>query len=197
MVEHRTRGLTAATYGVVLAKIKTTTCTIDSCEKPTYQNKDMCGSHFMKWYRHGDPHYSRAYAYEDLSGRRFGSLIAVVRTEGKWDCLCDCGAETVVRVGDLNSGSVRSCGDRATHARLAAPGYSAVHMRLRVDRGSASNYKCADCDQDAKHWSYNHNDPSEFSGIVSGYSISYSADVSRYSPRCVPCHKAYDLAVTC
>jgi hypothetical protein len=47
----------------------------------------------------------------------------------------------------------------------------------------------------ARHWSYNHDDPHELMG-TSGYSTSpipYSLSTAHYSPRCVPCHKTFDL----
>ena len=53
----------------------------------------------------------------DLIGKRFGRLVAVAFTgesrknQGRmWRCTCDCGGETVVSVGVLNSGGCKSCG---------------------------------------------------------------------------------------
>lgn len=53
-----------------------------------------------------------------LTGRRFGRLVAVARVPGLgrsigkayWQCLCDCGARSVVQSGDLCNGTSRSCG---------------------------------------------------------------------------------------
>lgn len=52
----------------------------------------------------------------DLSGKRFGKLIAI-RINGKtnagnykWLCSCDCGKETTVSSVSLRSGSIVSCG---------------------------------------------------------------------------------------
>lgn len=52
---------------------------------------------------------------KDIAGRKFGKLTAIQvdHTEGSqtyWRCACDCGKETVARIGQLSSGSVRSCG---------------------------------------------------------------------------------------
>ena len=51
----------------------------------------------------------------DLTGRRFGTLIAesVNKEESitgavKWNCICDCGAKVVVRAGNLRSGHTKS-----------------------------------------------------------------------------------------
>lgn len=46
----------------------------------------------------------------DLSGQRFGRLLAVERVEKLWLCKCDCGAETRVESNALVSGRTRSCG---------------------------------------------------------------------------------------
>lgn len=51
----------------------------------------------------------------DLTGRRFGRLIAL-RSEGQkygrraWLCRCDCGKETTVYTGHLTLGRTKSCG---------------------------------------------------------------------------------------
>lgn len=51
-------------------------------------------------------------AYEDLSGLRFGRLVAIRRSPWaqKWRCECDCGAVTSAGTSGLNSGKIRSCG---------------------------------------------------------------------------------------
>lgn len=51
----------------------------------------------------------------DISGQRFGKLIAVSRCNTgsrhtKWTCRCDCGATTDVRLDCLRSGASKSCG---------------------------------------------------------------------------------------
>lgn len=58
-------------------------------------------------------------AAEDLSGRRFGLLVALSRaTDGSWMCLCDCGTQTMAAGGDLTRGRYSSCGCRK---RLRGP----------------------------------------------------------------------------
>lgn len=53
---------------------------------------------------------------KDLSGERFGKLIAQFPTEQRyngsivWHCICDCGQEKDVSRSNLISGGVRSCG---------------------------------------------------------------------------------------
>ena len=53
----------------------------------------------------------------DLTNQRFGRLIAVRKAdkvEGRpnsyWECLCDCGNTTTVRINNLKSGFITSCG---------------------------------------------------------------------------------------
>ena len=53
---------------------------------------------------------------KDLTGQRFGRLVARERIPGKdnipsqWICDCDCGNTHIVRTNNLKSGSVQSCG---------------------------------------------------------------------------------------
>jgi DNA-directed RNA polymerase subunit RPC12/RpoP len=69
--------------------------------------------------------------------------------------------------------------------------YTAVHARLRNTRGPARNYSCVTCGKTAKQWSYDHAAPDEQTGPDG----AWSADLSHYVPRCVSCHKKFDLAV--
>lgn len=51
----------------------------------------------------------------DITNQRFGKLVAIKfqKREGKytyWLCRCDCGNESIFRLGNLTSGDNRSCG---------------------------------------------------------------------------------------
>lgn len=54
----------------------------------------------------------------ELTGQKFGCLIALERTERRvkdggnyyWKCRCDCGNLTEVNTANLHSGQVQSCG---------------------------------------------------------------------------------------
>ena len=53
----------------------------------------------------------------DLTGQRFGRLVAIrdseKRTNSKrviWECKCDCGGISFVKLGSLRSGNTKSCG---------------------------------------------------------------------------------------
>lgn len=61
----------------------------------------------------------------DLTGRRFGRLIALeyAGRQGRktlWHCRCDCGKEVVVQRSSLISGNTTSCGCAADPSRLLA-----------------------------------------------------------------------------
>lgn len=55
---------------------------------------------------------------KDITGMRFGLLVAIERTEEKkhgsflWRCKCECGNECLVSVAKLMTGHRRSCGCR-------------------------------------------------------------------------------------
>ncbi|MEP9384531.1 hypothetical protein [Nocardioides sp. KR10-350] len=67
--------------------------------------------------------------------------------------------------------------------------YAAVHSRLQRRRGSAWGWACVDCGEHAEEWSYDGGDPDE---RVDAKGRRYSLDLSRYVPRCVPCHRRLD-----
>jgi hypothetical protein len=52
----------------------------------------------------------------DVMGQRFGRLVVIgaapsdSRARARWLCLCDCGTEKTVGVGNLTSGKTQSCG---------------------------------------------------------------------------------------
>lgn len=53
--------------------------------------------------------------YQDLSGIRFGRLVVISRADVKsahiaWNCLCDCGEQSVCLGINLRSGKSQSCG---------------------------------------------------------------------------------------
>ncbi len=70
--------------------------------------------------------------------------------------------------------------------------YEAVHYRVRRLRGKASDHQCTDCGSQARHWSYDHDSDLERYAQGKG---AYSIEIDHYSPRCVPCHKTFDLGL--
>lgn len=78
---------------------------------------------------------------ENLSGRRFGRLLVLKRTNQpgrvRYHCTCDCGTDVVVSADKLRSGKTRSCGclrkeiasKRATkHGGANDPLYSVLNV---------------------------------------------------------------------
>lgn len=84
-----------------------------------------------------------------------------------------------------------------------AKGYRNAHTRIKRLRGRAVSYVCADCDATfADTWSYNGDSPFEQSGYETVSTpagpvqtfVRWSGNPWDYSPRCRPCHRAYDAA---
>lgn len=75
--------------------------------------------------------------------------------------------------------------------------YAAVHLRLRSQRGSASQHSCVDCGGAARHWSYNgrFSESTRYGQASStrhDRHLTYSVDLNDYEPRCVRCHSVHD-----
>ena len=173
------------------------TCTIPGCEKPARSARaEWCAMHYHRWYRYGDP--------GEVTPRRRAKRGAECTVEG-----CD-GPDEEAGMCSKHAARVRRHGDPLTviaHAERALPkgdahhawkgvdaGYGAAHDRVRRARGSASLHRCIDCGDQAAHWSYDHADPNE--NLAHGHSahpVAYSTDPAHYDPRCVRCHKAFDL----
>lgn len=72
--------------------------------------------------------------------------------------------------------------------------YRAIHLRLRKERGRASDQTCP-CGQPAVNWSYDGGDPDERYSIVKSDRPTkrrYSIDLARYTARCYSCHARLD-----
>lgn len=171
-----------------------TTCSLPDCAKPVKRG-GYCYGHYMKNWRYGTPTPEFPSRVVDLAGQRFGTLVVVERVRHQWRCFCDCGASRLVSAGDLNrTGDGTTCGDRTEHHRRDDAGYTAAHQRCRSDRGRVQLHDCIDCGRSAQHWSYNHDDPDERLAIgLSANPVAYSLNPEHYSPRCVRCHKRFDL----
>lgn len=169
------------------------TCSVVQCDKPI-KRAGFCYGHYMKNWRYGTPTPDFSPTYVDITGERYGLLTVVERRGSKWLCVCDCGSTRTVNAGELNrTGDRNSCGNR-DHRWTSDAGYGAAHRRVMTKRGKASAHRCIDCGGRAYHWSYNHRDPNELHDeTMSDRAVAYSLDWSYYEPRCVPCHKAFDL----
>jgi hypothetical protein len=173
------------------------TCSVDGCGiQSRSANSTWCEKHYMKNYRHGSPtyvHTSRPRV--DLTGRRFGSLVVVQFTNKWWHLRCDCGATRTAKTNTLMAGQAVACNNHRIHKRTSNPTYDTVHGWVTFDRGPAGKQVCVDCGRPAQHWSYNHQDKDELTSTTERtMGLPYSKDVYNYQPRCVPCHKAFDLS---
>lgn len=76
-------------------------------------------------------------AYTDITGQRFGRLVALRRDPpglgAKWHCRCDCGKLTAVSGHKLMSGRTKSCGCyRAERNRLGPVTHGRSRLGLRL-----------------------------------------------------------------
>jgi hypothetical protein len=196
------------------------TCSIEGCESAA-KTRGWCNKHYLRWWQTGstDPRVreqtlpcsidgcnavTEAHGWCDKHYKRwraYGSPMALLQRD----------QETAVppcRVEDCDT-SAHSRGWCAKHyarwlrtgdtegLRAKGPirsdmvGNGRAHGRVRKDRGIPSSHQCIDCGKTAAHWSYDHADPDELTSEKGPYSL----DVERYQPRCVPCHKRFDLAI--
>jgi hypothetical protein len=171
-------------------------CDVDGCGKEARsRTAALCKMHYHRVYRYGALNPVHAPKFTDLTGRKIGTLTMVKRVGQSWECLCDCGQARSASIGELNrTGEKNTCGVKANHLAEVV-GYTGAHDRVRRLRGSASAHPCVDCHNTAYHWSYNHSDPDEIVDPTLGASgVAYSLSTGAYVPRCVPCHKRFDLA---
>lgn len=169
-------------------------CAVDGCAKEAHRTT-YCYSHYMKNWRYGTPTPEHPPWRKDIRGARYGTLVVQEWAGGgRWTCRCDCGEEVTRAAGSLNrEGRSNTCGIPGKHLQPFVT-YSGAHERVRHARGSASEHLCISCNERAHHWSYRHDDPNELlDETLTSKPVAYSVDPSHYDPRCVPCHKRFDL----
>lgn len=166
-------------------------CMADGCDKPPRSKRSPhCEAHYYRMRRRG--------TLELVKPQRERRGICTVDGCGNTDCglhgLCDKhyarsvrnGHPLVLRGPNIMRGpdNPHWTGDDAT--------YSALHQRVKKERGRPSQHQCVDCGRQAQHWSYNHEDPNEKFEEGKG---AYSLDIYCYDTRCVSCHKQFDLEI--
>lgn len=92
----------------------------------------------------------------DLTGRRFGMLLVLHRSEVRrndhvmWRCKCDCGNEKIIVGGSLRQGASKSCGctiiasniSRSVHGMTKSPEFKARNQIIqRCTNPSATGYE--------------------------------------------------------
>lgn len=80
-------------------------------------------------------------------------------------------------------------GEQNSSWRGSNASYTAVHLRLKVLSGPASDHECVDCGKVADDWSYQNQCEEERRELNRG---KYCTHVEHYRPRCRPCHHAFD-----
>ena len=161
-------------------------CSVDGCERDDIQARDLCRMHYFRWYRTGSTEVRRP--------QRANREVCVVdgcdlMDEGPHG-LCAKHRTRMKRHGDVDT--VRKPGPLGARSPFWGAddiGYQAAHRRVRARRGRASDRTCVDCGTRAAQWSYDHADPQE----KSSENGPFSTDADHYEPRCVPCHKVFDL----
>lgn len=187
---YRARGFCATHYArwqhhgthVLPAKTTYTTCTIDGCQRrPRSRVSPYCETHYYRIRRTGsaaDPHR--------ISGRC--AAAGCISDAAHGDGYCRLHYLRLKNRGDVGFEFTEDnhpgwTGNEATN--------HAVHQRIKSRRGRARHQLCVDCGKQARHWSYNHEDPHERQDPDHG---PYSLNIGNYDPRCVSCHKRFDLA---
>lgn len=88
--------------------------------------------------------------YKDIAGKRYSKLVAIERIGANihrksiWRCICDCGNETNVSLGELLTGNTQSCGClRFKHGITKdSKGYRMLHIwNGMIGRTSSLNNK--------------------------------------------------------
>lgn len=177
-------------YGTPAGRPTRELCSVSGCDRPVRS----------KFAEHCETHYYRLRRTGTVADRP--QISGPCSTEG---CVtpADHGGLSVGRPGLLYCRMhylrIKKHGDEFFECRgTNHPGwlgdsatYEVLHQRVRKARGSASRYGCVDCGARAKHWSYDRSDPDAKFQPGKG---PYSLDIDRYVPRCVSCHKRFDMA---
>ena len=168
-------------------------CTVDGCDQPTRtRSAAMCEKHYYRMRRNGTLELTSPQRPTREPCRVGGCRNLDTGPHG----LCAKHKSRLDRNGDpeLLVGPHVRFGEENPSWQGKEIKYRAVHERVRSVWGSCREYRCVDCDAPANHWSYNHTDPDGFLVRHSNGKLYPAGSPEHYSPRCVKCHKAFDLA---
>lgn len=158
------------------------TCTEPDCAAP-HKARGLCNAHYLTLRRSG--------GVPRVNPREcsLGGCADVATARG----YCDQHYMLWWRYGDptvpLRRGHKYASGPANPNWRGDDVGWFGVHNRLRSYYGNAREFSCVDCGLAAEEWSYDHTDPDERPSTHG----PYSTDLTRYVPRCVPCHRRFDF----
>lgn len=162
------------------------TCEYEGCERETRSaNAEWCEGHYYQLRRGTELRPLKPY----VRGPRVCSVEGCETVIPKW-YLCSKHAKRVRVHGDPHAYIPHSernmpTGEANHNWTGAEASYSAVHQRLRNQRGPAKEKTCP-CGEPARQWSY-------IGARQNDERLPYSSDLSLYEARCVPCHKKSDM----
>lgn len=172
---HYMRWYTKGDPGVaeIIRRPKGRTCSLEGCDRK-HQGRGYCDTHLQRFIKYGDP------GPAEIEARRPGATCSVEGCEGphRGRGYCDKHYQRWVKYGD------------PLGAKTPAATYSAIHFRLRKERGRAGGMTCVRCGGPAVQWAYDHTDPDERWDPASG--LPFSLDLDRYQPLCLSCHRRLD-----
>lgn len=160
-------------------------CEVDGCSRPP-QGRGWCKMHWKRWSKHGDPLIEVSRGGHNKKGP---CLVSGCERKYHAGGYCRSHYYHFTKYGDP---TVVGPGKSSGRPRMEAPTYDGMHKRIFYDRGRASAFRCVDCENRAEEWSYNGGCPNEHAEEVRGLIMTYSVDQSRYSPRCIKCHRHKD-----
>lgn len=122
---------------------------------------------------------------KDISGRRFGKLVAIENTGRQlpckktyfWRCRCDCGNEVDVWASNLLNGHTKSCGCLIKETLLIRNTRHGMSGTREYRRMSAKKHK------------------DKYRGIDSYWNFSMEREIKRYFGCCVVCGSVDDLQI--
>lgn len=159
-------------------------CSIPECGKPA-RGRGWCGTHWLRWRKHGDP---TIVLPKGSTPKHVGCKVDGCSNKHHSQALCSTHYARFMRHGDP-----LTVGDHYPgRKRMDKPSYTGMHKRLFYDRGKASAHQCVDCGSPAQEWSYDGGCPNEILEVLVIEPIPYTTDQTKYSPRCIKCHRSKD-----
>lgn len=161
----------------------TRTCDVETCAGPHY-SLGYCVLHYSRIKRHG----SVELPVRERPVCAIGGCVTAAKSRG-W---CNKHYLRWFHRGDPQAlCPVRSSLPGPNHSSWRGDnvGFRAVHDRLVAAFGKASRQDCVDCGSAAREWSYRGGAPDEQASTQG----PFTTDLTYYDPRCVRCHRRYDL----
>lgn len=169
-------------------------CSVDGCDRRVHCHATgFCNPHNQRFRRTGDPGLSeiQPMAKHGDSARRVCRVRGCERhAPYATQQLCVPHYRRLRLYGDPEGTRTYPRG-REHWATIDEPGYSAMHSRVKSERGPACAHECAHCGGRARDWAYDHSDPNP--RYWRGH--PFSLDKARYIPLCRRCHYRLDRAV--